>query len=94
MFSIFMPSELNSDCFNVFFAKHIIAKQFQVLADQVHVHISRADGEGALKQQRGFRAVYGASEQRGSPLVTCLHVHTHVSYNVHNLLPIFVQIES
>ena len=40
-----MPFKLNSDSFNVFFfAKSIITKTVRGLADQAHVHISRADG--------------------------------------------------
>ena len=44
-FAIFRPFELNSDGFNVcVFAKKYYSQTVRVLADQAHVHISRADG--------------------------------------------------
>ena len=63
IFAIFRPSEFNSDDF---IAKQAI-KSSEICTDQAHVHISRADGQGARGQRGGFRSVYEASGQRGSP---------------------------
>ena len=78
----------------IFVCKSIIANQFKHsrVKHMCIFHVFTVRGLSGSKEASA--PSIGLPNSTEAPLATRLHVHTHISYNVHNLLPIFVQIES